>query len=114
MQPLTSGVILISDPFLKDPNFVRTVVFMCDHQPDGSFGFVLNRRYKQTLNQLLPELEDFPIIVNYGGPVQTDTLHFIHSQPEIIPDGKQRGRIAPVKKETRRRSASDNRSGKDH
>ncbi len=67
---------------------MRTVVFICDHRPDGSFGFVLNRRYKQTLGELLPDLQDFPIVVNYGGPVQTDTLHFIHSQPEIIPDGK--------------------------
>ena len=74
---------------MKDPNFMRTVVFICDHRSDGSFGFVLNRRYKQNLNQLLPELENFPITVNYGGPVQTDSLHFIHSQPEIIPDGKQ-------------------------
>jgi putative transcriptional regulator len=89
MFNLSSGVVLISDPFLKDPNFMRTVVFICDHRPDGSFGFVLNRRYKQTLNELLPDMNDFPITVNYGGPVQNDTLHFIHAQPELIPDGKE-------------------------
>lgn len=89
MDNLTSGVILISDPFLKDPNFQRTVVFICDHRTDGSFGFVLNRRYKQTLNELLPGLDDFPINVYYGGPVQNDTLHFIHALPEQIPDGKE-------------------------
>lgn len=89
MEALSAGVILISDPFLKDPNFKRTVVFLCDYRTDGAFGFVLNRPYRQTLDQLLPELEDFPITVNYGGPVQNDTLHFIHTQPELIPDGKE-------------------------
>ena len=83
------GTILISDPFLKDPNFIRTVVFLCDHRDEGSFGFVLNRPYAQTLDQLLPDLEGFTIPVYYGGPVQTDTLHFIHSLPHLIPDGQE-------------------------
>ena len=34
-----AGILLISDPFLKDPNFMRTVVFLCEHQQQGSFGF---------------------------------------------------------------------------
>jgi putative transcriptional regulator len=89
MDNLNPGVILISDPFLKDPNFMRTVVFICEHRADGSFGFVLNRRYSQTLNQLLPDLDDFPINVYYGGPVQNDTLHFIHALPDQIPEGKE-------------------------
>jgi len=83
------GTILISDPFLKDPNFKRTVVFLCDHRDEGSFGFVLNRPYAQTLDQLLPDLEGFTIPVYYGGPVQTDTLHFIHSLPQLIEDGQE-------------------------
>ncbi len=68
---------------------MRTVVFLCDHRDEGSFGFVLNRPYEQTLDQLLPDLEGFPIPVYYGGPVQTDTLHFIHSLPDNIPDGQE-------------------------
>ena len=35
-----AGILLISDPFLKDPNFMRTVVFLCEHREQGSFGFV--------------------------------------------------------------------------
>jgi putative transcriptional regulator len=52
-----SGILLISDPFLKDPNFMRTVVFLCEHQEQGSFGFVLNRKYENTIDELIPELE---------------------------------------------------------
>lgn len=84
-----AGILLIADPFLKDPNFLRTVVFLCEHQEEGSFGFVLNRKYENTLNELIPELEDHPLPVYYGGPVQMDTIHFLHQYPDQIPGGKE-------------------------
>ena len=80
-----AGILLISDPFLKDPNFMRTVVFLCEHQAQGSFGFVLNRKYENTIDEIVPELEGYKLPVYYGGPVQTDTLHFLHQYPEEIP-----------------------------
>jgi putative transcriptional regulator len=80
-----AGILLISDPFLKDPNFMRTVVFLCEHQEQGSFGFVLNRKYENTIDELIPELEGFKIPVFYGGPVQVDTIHFLHQFPDEIP-----------------------------
>jgi len=79
------GILLIADPFLKDPNFLRTVVFLCEHREDGSFGFVLNRQYQNTLDELIPELEDYKFPVYYGGPVQQDSIHFLHQYPEEIP-----------------------------
>jgi putative transcriptional regulator len=30
------GDLLISEPFLNDPNFVRTVILLCEHNDDGS------------------------------------------------------------------------------
>jgi putative transcriptional regulator len=80
-----AGILLISDPFLKDPNFMRTVVFLCEHKEQGSFGFVLNRKYENTIDEIIPDLEGFKIPVYYGGPVQTDTLHFLHQYPDEIP-----------------------------
>ena len=83
------GVLLIADPFLKDPNFLRTVVFLCEHKDEGSFGFVLNRRYGNTLDELIPELEGHKLPVYYGGPVQQDTIHFVHQFPDEIPGGQE-------------------------
>ncbi len=80
-----AGILLISDPFLKDPNFMRTVVVLCEHQKEGSFGFVLNRKYELTLDELIPDLEGFKLPVYYGGPVQLDTIHFLHQYPDEIP-----------------------------
>lgn len=79
------GILLIADPFLKDPNFLRTVVFLCEHKEDGSFGFVLNRAYENTLDELIPDAVGFKLPVYYGGPVQMDTIHFLHQYPEQIP-----------------------------
>jgi putative transcriptional regulator len=87
MNALSQGMLLIAEPFLKDPNFKRTVVLLCEHQDAGSFGFVLNRELEQTLEELLPDLEGMDNPVYYGGPVQKDTLHFLHQYPELIPGG---------------------------
>jgi putative transcriptional regulator len=83
------GILLIADPFLKDPNFLRTVVFLCEHKDEGSFGFVLNRQYENTLDELIPELEGFKLPVYYGGPVQVDSIHFLHQYPDEIPGGQE-------------------------
>lgn len=78
------GILLIAEPFLKDPNFSRTVVFICDHHDQGSFGFVLNRHFGHTLDELMNGVGDLKIPVFYGGPVQMDTIHFLHEYPEQI------------------------------
>ena len=84
MKP-APGALLIAEPFLKDLNFSRTVIFLCDHQEQGSFGFVLNRKYDHNLDELMNNVGDLKIPVYYGGPVQMDTIHFLHEYPEEIP-----------------------------
>lgn len=66
---------------------MRTVVFLTEHREDGTIGFVLNRQYENTLDELLPEVEGHQLPVYFGGPVQTNTIHFLHSYPEQIPGG---------------------------
>jgi len=85
----SSGTLLIANPFLKDPNFSRTVIFLCEHSGKGSFGFVLNRRFPQTLDQLVEELVAGAFPVFEGGPVQRDTLHFLHQYPDLITGGEE-------------------------
>ena len=84
-----AGILLIADPFLKDPNFLRTVVFLCEHKEEGSFGFVINRPFTNTIDELIPELQEHKLPVFYGGPVQQDTIHFLHQYPDDIPGGQE-------------------------
>jgi len=83
------GILLIANPFLKDPNFMRTVIFLCEHKEEGSFGFVLNKLFDKKLDDLLPEFEGQKIPLYFGGPVQKDTLHFLHQLPEVISGGEE-------------------------
>jgi len=86
IQPDT-GILLIAEPFLKDPNFLRTVVLICRHNAEeGSFGFVINKEYHQPLDELIPDLAGFDWPVYAGGPVQMDTLHYLHQYPKLLPD----------------------------
>lgn len=83
-----SGILLISDPFLKDPNFMRTVVLLCEYTEEGSFGLVLNRKVQPKLGELIDALTGIDLNVFYGGPVQQDTLHFLHQVPDLIPNSQ--------------------------
>lgn len=75
---ITNGCLLIAEPFLGDPNFERSVVLVCDHNDEGTFGLVLNQIAQVKLNDVLNEemYHDYPLYV--GGPVQQNTLHYIH------------------------------------
>ena len=81
LQP-EKGRLLISEPFLPDPNFERTVVLLCEHNEEGSFGFVMNKPSILKLNEVVEDMR-FSDIVFVGGPVQQDTLHFIHRNTEL-------------------------------
>lgn len=85
MLDIASGRILVADPFLKDPNFMRTVVFLCEHEEAaGTFGFVINRPYNQPVSNLVSDLEGCNLPVYFGGPVQMDTIHFLHQCPDLV------------------------------
>jgi len=76
-----AGKLLVAHPSLRDPNFIRSVIFLPIHdEKEGAFGLVLNRPLGQKLSQLLPDqdlgpLENFPVYI--GGPVATNQLSFI-------------------------------------
>ena len=72
------GDLLISQPYLPDPNFERTVVLICEHDEKGTVGFVLNRRSNSVFSDVIVDAAHFDAPLYVGGPVQHDTLHFVH------------------------------------
>jgi putative transcriptional regulator len=83
---IKGGQILLSEPFMMDPHFKRSVIFLCEHDKEGSLGFILNKGIDVRLNELLPEFPIFDAEVFYGGPVQTDTLNYIHNVGHLFDD----------------------------
>ena len=89
MDIIEPGILLVANPFLKDPNFLRTVVFICEHREEGSFGLVLSRKLEFSLNAIMENLEGCTHPVFYGGPVSPNTLHFLHRCPGLITGGEK-------------------------
>ncbi|MFP4091380.1 MAG: YqgE/AlgH family protein [Cyclobacteriaceae bacterium] len=85
------GDLLISEPFLPDPNFERSVILICENNEMGSFGFVLNKPTELKLADVVEEAEGFDKVLHSGGPVEENTLHYIHRCPELIPGGEDLG-----------------------
>jgi len=76
---------LIAMPNMADPNFSRTLTYVCEHNDQGALGVVINRPIDMTLQALFErlaltltdrELASSPIY--FGGPVQTDRGFVLH------------------------------------
>ena len=72
------GKLLISDPFLDEDYFRRSVVYLCEHNIDGSFGFVVNNFISINLNELDESLPKVEAQISLGGPMEVNSLYFIH------------------------------------
>jgi putative transcriptional regulator len=82
-----AGRLLISEPFMMDPNFKRSVVLLTEYTEAGAIGFVLNHQSEYLLGDILPDTSYSEMPVYIGGPVAENTLHFIHCVPEKIEGG---------------------------
>lgn len=87
-----AGDMLISEPFLQDENFVRSVVLLCEHNNEGSFGLVLNKPSILKLNELVEDFHFLDCEVYVGGPVEQNTLHFIYLGEKQIPGSLEIGK----------------------
>jgi putative transcriptional regulator len=79
------GKILISEPFLPDTFFNRSIVYLADHTPQGSVGFILNKKIDLKISSAITGFEGWDEDLNVGGPVAPDTLHYLHNLGNLIP-----------------------------
>jgi len=86
-----SGQFLLAMPGMVGGSLADTVIYMCEHNPDGALGLVINRPTDLTVGDLLQRIEldlaleigpvkDAPVF--FGGPVQTDRGFVLHRPAE--------------------------------
>jgi putative transcriptional regulator len=80
------GKILISEPFLPDTFFNRSIVYLTEHTPEGSVGFILNKKLDINVKDAISGFNKCNVVLNMGGPVAPDTLHYLHTAGDIIPN----------------------------
>src|SRR5210317_573671 len=78
------GQVLISEPFLLDFYFKRSVVLLAEHNEEGSFGLILNKPVDILLSEIVDGFPEFDAPVYLGGPVKSDSLYFIHTLGDKI------------------------------
>lgn len=77
------GDLLLSEPFLLDDHFTRSVIYICEHNEEGSFGFILNNTLELNLHEFAEGFPEVPVTVGFGGPVDQNQLFFIHSVADL-------------------------------
>ena len=88
---IQSGHLLLAEPFMLDPYFRRAAVLLCEHHDQGTLGFILNKNIDMSINDLMSDFPNMDAEVYYGGPVQTDTLHYVHNVGELLDDSVKIG-----------------------
>lgn len=86
MSASVAGKLLVAVPTLRDPNFTRTVVLVCEHEERGAMGLILNRRAGLVLGEALSDLpgalgRSDPLW--RGGPVEPETVFILHDSSAI-------------------------------
>ena len=78
------GKILISEPFLRDATFGRSVILLIDHTDEGTMGLIINKPLPIFVNDIIKEFKYIENIPLYkGGPIATDTLFYLHTLANI-------------------------------
>ncbi len=62
------GRILISEPFLMDNYFKRSIVLITEYSAEGTVGFVLNKPVNMKVNEIMSDFPPIDAIVALGGP----------------------------------------------
>lgn len=78
------GRFLVSEPFLPDPNFSRTVILLTEHNDEGSFGLVLNKALDIKPEDVIEEFISTPFHLFSGGPVSLNEMYYVHNLGSTI------------------------------
>jgi putative transcriptional regulator len=73
------GRLLLSEPFMGDYYFGRSVVLLAEHNKEGSFGVIINKPVAARLNEVITDFPDFDAHMFIGGPVETNRLFYLHT-----------------------------------
>lgn len=76
---------LIAMPMLDDPNFSKSVIYVCEHHVQGTVGLIVNRPMPFSLGLVFDQLNIDPINLSknnlpllFGGPLQPERGFVIH------------------------------------
>jgi len=78
------GKLLLSEPFLKDLYFSRSVILLAEHNEEGSYGLIMNKPINISISELVEDFPPFDAPVYLGGPVNPNSVFYLHSMGHVI------------------------------
>lgn len=89
IKHLKAGDYIKSTIDLMGSFFEDTTIHIVEHNEEGSTGFVTNRPFEKSLNDLIEFNYCKPFPLMDGGPVDRDHIYVLHKRPDLIDGGKQ-------------------------
>jgi len=89
MKYLKAGFYIKSTAALIGSFFENTIILIVEHNEAGSIGFVINKSFGKSLNELIEFNHSKPFPLMDGGPVDRDHLFVLHKRPDLIEGGKE-------------------------
>ncbi|MEQ9187614.1 MAG: YqgE/AlgH family protein [Cryomorphaceae bacterium] len=89
-EQLAKGKVLISEPFLGDPNFNRSVILLTEYtKEDGAVGLVLNKPTELYMDDIIDGFPEHMFSFHYGGPVNPENLFYLHTLGAAVEEAQE-------------------------
>lgn len=86
---INAGTYIKSTESLKDTFFEDAIILVIRNNDDGATGFIINKPFGRSLNELEEFQNSKPFPLQVGGPVDTEHIYVLHSRPDLIKDSEQ-------------------------
>jgi putative transcriptional regulator len=89
---IQKGTLLIATPDIEGGLFFRAVILVCEHNPNGSFGLVINKNLDLDLPEEIVNVQNLAnphVGIRAGGPVQTNQMMLLHGSAKPPPQTLQ-------------------------
>ncbi len=84
---MNKGKILVSNfTLINDLEFNKSVIIVVKDDEEATIGFILNKKSKYIISDLNESCAGLDLSIYQGGPVATDSLHFIHKKCDYLND----------------------------
>ena len=78
------GSYIKSTPLLDGSYFEIATILIVENNTDGAVGFVVNRPFGRSLNELKEFSKSKPFPLLEGGPVDQEHIYVLHNRPDLI------------------------------
>lgn len=88
-KKIKSGSFIISQPLIDDKRFEKKIILITEHNKQGTLGFIINKKTKIKICDLLNDLNKVNNYCYLGGPVDNNNLFYFHKNGNIINNSKK-------------------------